>query len=147
MLINNNLGIYNAAWLHLHIEESLMQMASSDTSIDAVLNTDCRKHFLPQNNNFKTSWYTVSPCKQTVCPSVRISAFTWLHLLWRWWRWLDFWSKWGQVVGFKILLKKISFFKVLESYLHLYIYFDAHKPPCYYLTNYICAFSIGVSQH
>lgn len=30
MLINSNLAIYNAAWLHLHIEESLMQMASSN---------------------------------------------------------------------------------------------------------------------
>lgn len=48
-----------------------MQIASSDTSIDAVLNTACRKHyFLSKTNNFKTPWYTISLWKQNICPSV-----------------------------------------------------------------------------
>lgn len=55
MLINNNLALYNTAWLHLHIEENIMQMASSVTSIDVVLNTACRKYyFLSKNSNFIT---------------------------------------------------------------------------------------------
>lgn len=52
-LINSNLAIYNAAWLHLHIEESLMQMVSSDTFIDAIVNTGCRKHYFLSKTTLK----------------------------------------------------------------------------------------------